>query len=712
VTVSEIARFRALGLSVIPLGPQSKKPDADALPRNGDGVPTWVPYQSIQATDAEISSWFGNGIRRNAGIICGPVSGVVAVETDSNEAEAWASANLPRTPMMTRSARGTHRFYRLPTGADARTAIPRTLDVDGVFIEVKGYGQYVLAPGSVHPGNAALGIPPGHIYREVEPWPESLAAVPEFPMAQIRRLLGITDSTTTDRQPAEPLPRAIDAGDRNNRLFREGCRLRRLGFEEDEIAATLAVLNRTRCDPRLDDREVEAIAHSCCRYDPAADTFPLTETGDAEFFVACNADTVRYDHRRGRWLLFNGHVWVPQTDGEVARLALDAIRARQRAAVGDKERLKWAAGGESRKRQANLLALAQSIKPVADSGDSWDLDPWLLGAPNGVIDLRTGTLRFGQPDDRITMRVRVPFDASARCPLFDTTVFEIFEGNRELIEYIDRYIGYSLTADCREESLAFCWGEGANGKGTLLNTIGWLLGDYADDLPFSAFELQNRSGIPNDIAKIVGKRFITASETGETQRLNEARVKALTGRDPITARFLHKEFFTFQPVAKFWLSTNHKPEVHDDSDGFWRRLHLTPFAASFIGREDRTLKDRLRVEGPGILARAVRGCLAWQDRGLNPPAIIREATQSYRADSAPLTQFIDECCQRGDDLAASFNELFTAYKQWAGKEARLGKHTFNKALRQMFQTNESDERRVQHGPVLFKGIVVDSSRVN
>lgn len=426
------------------------------------------------------------------------------------------------------------------------------------------------------------------------------------------------------------------------------------------------------------------------------DQFPATETGDAEAFAALHAALVRYDQRRGRWLLFDGHGWQTPTNGEIERLALGCIRERQRAAVGDKERLKWALQGESRARQTNLLALAQNILPISDSGDGWDVDPWLLGAPNGVINLKNGTLRDGRPEDRITMRVRVAYHPDAVCPLYDKTVKEIFNDDALLISYFDRYIGYSLTGDCREESLAFCWGGGANGKGTLMNTIGWMLGDYADDLPFSTFELHSRGGIPNDIAKIVGKRFVTASETGEATRLNEARVKAMTGRDPITARFLHQEFFTFQPVAKFWLAANKKPVVHDDSLGFWRRIQLIPFTQCFDGKEDKTLKDKLRKEAAGILARAVRGCLAWQRDKLNPPAAVKDATKTYQTDSAPLARFLDACCVVQGGAKVTFGHLFDAYVKWCGssRERRLGRHEFNDALRARFATDPGDKRNV------------------
>lgn len=676
VTLDDVLRYTALGLCVIPLKPCSKKP----------------ALQGWTTARVDIEEWFGNGQPRNAGIVLGRPSGVVVIESDTAEAETWCAGHLPSSPMMTGSARGFHRYYRLPTGRLADIDIPGSFTTaDGITIEIKREGQYVVAPGSVHPS--------GHVYAEVAPWPTDLADVPEFPVR------AIFDAATPTRSTTKPLPNVVGAGERNDGLYREGCRLRRLGWNQGEIAKALLVLNGERCRPPLDAREVEGIAASCAKHQPAADTFPLTEAGDAEYFAACFGDSVRFDHRAGRWLLFSGHLWLPQTDGEVDRLALDAVRARQAAALRETDtakrqaRLKWATGGEQVKRRRALLDWASSLRPITDDGANWNADLWLLGVENGVLDLRTGTVRAGRPEDRITLRVRAPFVASATCPLWDRTIHEIFNGDAELIAYFDRYIGYSLTGDCREETLALCWGGGANGKGTVMNTVGWLLGDYADDLPFSALELHERSGIPNDIAKIVGKRFVTSSESGETRRLNEARVKALTGRDPITARFLHREFFTFQPVAKFWLATNHKPTVRDTSVGFWRRIHLIPFTQSFAERPDLTLKDRLRAEAAGILARAVRGCLAWQREGLNPPAVVRQATDRYRTESEPLEQFFDACCVRKPGASATFGELFQAYIRYCGETrlfSRLTRREFGDALQERFAVDHGDRRYVRY----------------
>jgi putative DNA primase/helicase len=190
-----------------------------------------------------------------------------------------------------------------------------------------------------------------------------------------------------------------------------------------------------------------------------------------------------------------------------------------------------------------------------------------------------------------------------------------------------------------------CHGEGANGKSTFLSAIAYVLGSYACNLPFSAFELVARSTIPNDVATLPGRRFVTAIETDESARLNEARIKALTGCDLITARSLYNRFFTFKPVAKFWLAFNHRPVVADSSHGFWRRVHLIPFVRQFNPQAEPNLEGTLRAEAPGILAWAVQGCLDWQKLGLAcRPGYKRPrkpiATGAIRcANSSPIAAF-------------------------------------------------------------------------
>ena len=407
------------------------------------------------------------------------------------------------------------------------------------------------------------------------------------------------------------------------------------------------------------------------RYEQTASaqaTFNRTDSGNAEYFAARHGRDVRFDHRRGRWLLWGAHSWKVDADAEIRRRAKGAMRQRFQDAgtLEDPEArgsaAKWAIASESRGRLDALLFLAQAEPVIADAGDGWDANPMLLGVPNGVIDLRTGDLRPGRREDRITMGGTVPYDPAATCPRWEQFNTEVFI-DPALIGFVHRAVGYTLTGMTSEQCLFLCYGTGANGKGTFTNTLKWILGDYAWNMPFATIEIRDRAAIPNDLAALVGRRFVITSETNDGTRLNEARIKALTGCDPITARFLHQEFFEFEPAAKFWLSVNHRPVVRDDSRGFWRRIRLLPFTQMFPVSP--RLADELRGEASGILAWAVRGCLAWQRDGLKPPPVVLDATREYQRDSDPLAEFLDEACELDVNAETGASELYEHYKRWA-----------------------------------------------
>jgi putative DNA primase/helicase len=440
----------------------------------------------------------------------------------------------------------------------------------------------------------------------------------------------------------------------------------------------------------------------------------LTEAGAAERFARSNGHCVRFDHRRQRWLMWQGHRWVPDADAAVIRLALDFVRTWQREAVEIADRsqredvLKFTIRLERRDTLNCVLALAKALKPIADAGDLWDTDAYLLAVNNGVIDLRTGGLRTGRPEDQITMRTAVPFDADALCPRWERFIAEVFAGNVELMAFVQRAIGYSLTGITNEQVLFLLHGTGSNGKSTLINTLKRVLGDYAFNMPFTTIELKNRSAIPNDLAALNNRRFVIASETNDGTRLNEARVKALTGCDPVTARFLHGEFFTFEPVGKFWLSVNHKPIVRDDSYGFWRRLRLIPFTQRFDVNP--ILADELLAEGPGILAWCVQGTLAWQRDGLQAPAIVLNATAEYQHESDPLADFLSECCEVDPDAEVRAAEFYASYGRWADRghlrrEDRLTLTAFGRKATERFQ-KDSDRRGTVYRGVRVVSLVL------
>jgi putative DNA primase/helicase len=417
-----------------------------------------------------------------------------------------------------------------------------------------------------------------------------------------------------------------------------------------------------------------------------------SDAGNAELFAALFRDRLRFDHKRQQWFVYRDHWWTPDSDGELMRMAKHAVRFRLKvcAEIEDADRrtkeVGWTLTSESRSRLDAMVTLAQSERPLADDGTGWDADGWLLGVANGVVELKTGKLRAGNPADGITLHTTVAFDPNAQCPRWMRFLDEIFGGDSELIQYVWHAVGYSLTGETSEQCFFCCYGDGANGKSTFLNAIRHTLGTYAANLPFSAFELAARSAISNDVATLPGKRFATAIETDESSCMNVARIKALTGGDIVTARLLYREFSEFRPVAKFWLAFNHRPVVTDDSHGFWRRVHLIPFLRQFDPHADPHLEETLRTEAIGILAWAVRGCLAWRAQGLNPPSVVRTATQAYRTEADPLRDFLEDRCILDPQAEVSVATLREAYVQWTrenGERNILTRLQFSRRLEAM-----------------------------
>ncbi len=437
--------------------------------------------------------------------------------------------------------------------------------------------------------------------------------------------------------------------------------------------------------------------------------FPRTDSGNAELLASLQRDNLRYDHRRRRWLIWGGNWWKVDVDGEVWRLAKEAARLRYQSALLLAElderqaEAKWAIGSESRMRLEATLNLVRAEHPIADAGELWDSSPWLLGVANGVVDLRSGDLRAGRPEDRGTQHVDVHHDPEAACPRWLEFLDEVFEGDDELIDFIWRAVGYSLTGETGEHCVFILHGAGANGKTTFLNTLRGVAGGYAHNMPFSTIERQGRTSVPTDVADLVGKRLVTATETDERTRLNEARFKALSGGDPITARHLYSSFFEFRPVAKFWLAVNHKPRVNDDSYGFWRRVRLIPFLRVFKEESaDKELPKTLAAEVQGILSWAVRGCLEWQRRGLEPASAVRSATDEYKSESDPIAGFIADRCVVAADARAGASALYKAYKQWADDQGLqpyevLSSTRFGRLMGERFTKRHSDKGNLYEG---------------
>jgi putative DNA primase/helicase len=425
--------------------------------------------------------------------------------------------------------------------------------------------------------------------------------------------------------------------------------------------------------------------------------FPLTDAGNAEFFAHLYGDRLRYDHARGQFLLWCTHWWKPDSDGEVGRLALGAVRARRQAAasINDPETSKrayhWAISSESRSRFDALTSIARALRPVADAGECWDLNPWLLGVGNGVVDLTTGRLRSGQQSDCITKHTCVDYNVGATCPTWLEFLDRIMAGNETLIRFLQRAVGYSLTGIVTERVLFILHGQGANGKSTFLEAIRDLLGGYALRTPTETLMMKQQAGIPNDIARLRGARFVFASETEGGRRLAESLIKDMTGNDVLSARFMRAEFFDFKPEFKIWMGTNHKPEIRGTDNAIWDRLKLVPFAVCIPEQErDKHLIEKLRGELPGILQWAIAGCLDWQENGLGVPDEVRRATAGYREEQDTLASFIGEHCVIKQGCKVGSTVLYKAYVVWCeeGKEKPEKQTAMGLRLRERGFTSE------------------------
>lgn len=399
--------------------------------------------------------------------------------------------------------------------------------------------------------------------------------------------------------------------------------------------------------------------------------FNLTDIGNAERFANQHRDTVRFCNLWKKWIVWDGKRWTVDNSQTVKVLARQTVRSIYREASQEEaEQLRKAIAqhGQSSEGEGRLRAMISLAQmDLAVQPEELDKDPWLLNVQNGTVDLRTGELRSHRKEDLLSKMVQVIYDPKATAPLWEAFLSRIFDANEELIEWLQRAVGYSLSAENREQVFFLCHGVGANGKSTFLNTLKYLLGDYSEQAPFQTFLKTTSETVRNDLAKLQNCRFVSALEAEEGRKLSEVVIKQLTGGDPITARFLYGEYFTYVPQFKIWMATNHKPTITGTDYGIWRRVKLIPFEVVIPPEErDEKLSEKLTEELPGILAWAVHGCLRWQEQRLVPePEIVKIATEQYRTEEDVLGAFLTDRCISRKDLSASAADLFETYQQWA-----------------------------------------------
>jgi len=442
------------------------------------------------------------------------------------------------------------------------------------------------------------------------------------------------------------------------------------------------------CDPNCPIKRAELSKSEAPR---EALAYHLTDLGNAERLVAMHGKDVRYNISLG-WLAWDGIRWTRDRNGIIERKAKQTIRAiyKEASQIEDDEQRKklgkFALTCESNRKIKDMISLAQSEPEIPISTEELDIDPFLLNVNNATLNLKTGAILPHRKDDFITKLSPVDFDLKAECPHWNAFLKEIMQGNQELITYLQRLLGYCLTGDTSEQILPIFYGRGANGKSTLLETIKYILGDYAYQIDPSSLMLKRFETIRNDLARLQGIRFCPSIEVDKGRHLAESLAKQITGGEAVVARFLYHEYFEFHPQFKIILACNHKPTIKGTDHAIWRRIKLVPFTYKIPEeKQDKKYREKhLIPEASGILNWLIQGCLKWQSKGLDTPEEITEATNLYKGEMDILSSFIDEECVIDPLKTVAVKDMYGRYMEWSiiNKENPVGKREFNERLRE------------------------------
>src|ERR1017187_5513713 len=707
--------YAARGLHVLPCQPRSK------LPASGHG------HRDATTDSAKITQWWDAMPRANVAMACAP-SGVMVLDVDprhgGDRTLAALEVELGKLPETVEARTGgpdggRHLVFRAPSG--------RLVGTLGDGLDVKHDGYVIVAP-SVHPSGGVYdwvrspvehepaALPPAWIERMIKP-----AAIPSTNSA--RMPAATTNGTPYGRAALDAeLERVKTApeGQRNSRLNAAAHSLAQLhaggeagdareelvaaamtaGLPEGEARKTVdsgwrsglgkprapsrpPMSRRSDTDSRSGEEGVvgpkpQAVTAAPSLPPPGgqqpARAYLLSETGAAELMAARLAGEWHYVPERDTWIRWNGKCWAFDS-GAVKLVGLSKLVAHEflaearRALENDDasaERLsRFAATAQKRNFRKNVVDLLKSEPGIPIRFAEFDKDPFLLNCQNGTLDLRLGVLREHRREDKITRILPWVFDADAVCPRWDRFLIEVLP-DVATIAFAQRLVGYCLTGDTSEHVVVFLFGRGANGKSVFLNTLLLLLGEYATQAPTSMLIASPGERHPTELVTLYARNLVVCAEVPGGKAWNEELIKSISGGDVISARGMREDFWTFRPTHKLLISGNHRPIVRGQDDGIWRRWRLLPFERTIAEADrDPELTEKLVAEMPGILAWAVRGCIAWQGNRLQPSSKVLMATADYRSESDRLGPFVDECCMLDPQASIPRASLYRSYKQWS-----------------------------------------------
>jgi putative DNA primase/helicase len=641
--------------------------------------------QSVSAEDALAASQM---LQHNIGILNGTTSGVIDIDLDCAEAVAFADLFLPETVASFGHEGNDRGHYLVAIQSSGKTRKFNMPDSSECLVELRSDGTQTMLPPSIHPSGQKLQFSyindsaPAVDYADLLVATQRIAACSviarswsEGSRHQLAlAFAGMMYKADFNQDLAENVVNTIcnftkdeEMADRLNAVTttyaQDASSISGYGIMVDVLGVNTARKIAEWLDIGADNTDVIEADGAAPTILPTTNEDEITEEKMAEAFTRWAKKRAVYVHEKKQWYLWDGLVWRPDPSNAV-RLLLSEFVSAAGAAQRHNRRFEDALRRfENLSKIKNTLELAQPR--LAKSITEFDTDPMLFAAGNTWIDLKTGQPVTPKANTLVSLQSSVRYDPEADCPLFKSFLNEIFLDNDALVKFVQRTVGYSLTGRIEEQCFFPMNGDGANGKSTLLNILSRLLGDYSKAAATATLMANQRQGVGDDLMYLAGARMITISETDRNQSLAEAKLKQMTGGDEITARVLWGSYTTFKIVGKIFVATNNLPKVNGRDHGIFRRFQIVPFNRTFQSHEqDKALPDKLEAELSGILNWALRGCLNWQEQGLNPPQIVKDQLDHYQQDMDTVAKFVDAQLVLDPASKIQSSELYQEYRSW------------------------------------------------
>lgn len=442
--------------------------------------------------------------------------------------------------------------------------------------------------------------------------------------------------------------------------------------------------------------------------------YPYDDTGNADRFTDIFKDRVLYSYTNKGWYIYDGKRWLFDTLGRINDYFEQSIEVMKKQGMTTnvpmlenetsedyQKRLKAIRTAYekhltySRSNRGTVAGVKQSMHKNSVDISEFDGNDMLINLENSIYDMVSG---INIPHDatlKFTKKANVSYDESKKCPRWEQFLREIFNDDKDLIKWIQKALGYSLTGKTSEQVMFILNGNGRNGKSVFLDVVSHIFGDYRTNIQPDSLMVKNSQGANSDIARLKGARFVTTVESNDGMRFNEGLVKQLTGGDTVTARFLHANEFEFTPKFKVWMATNHRPIIRGTDKGIWRRIRLIPFEREFTEEEvDLDLTSKLLAESDGILQWMLKGLEMWQKERLGMCEKILMANKEYRQEMDVVSTFIEECVNNSLGKEVKAAELYQHYKNYCSQNGffvltstKFGRELDNKGYVKIRKTN-------------------------